>query len=54
MTVEKVLGAVEGVEKAEVNLEEKVAKVTFTKEVENDVLKSVVEEAGFEVVEIKE
>ena len=32
MTVEKVLGAIEGVKKAEVNLEEKVAKVTFIKE----------------------
>ena len=54
MTVEKVLGAVEGIEKVEVNLEEKIAKVSLTKDVENDVLKSVVEEAGFEVVEIKE
>lgn len=54
MTVEKVLGAVEGVEKVEVNLEEKIAKVSLTKDVENDVLKSVVEDAGFEIVEIKE
>ena len=54
MSVEKALSAVEGVEKAEVNLDKKEAKITLNKDVDNNVLKSVVEEAGFEVVEIKE
>lgn len=52
MTVEKVLGAIDGVEKAEVNLENKEAVVTLSKEIENDVFKAVIEEAGFEFVEI--
>lgn len=54
MSVEKALSTVEGVEKAEVNLDKKEAKITLNKDVDNHVLKSVVEEAGFEVVEIKE
>ena len=54
MSVEKALSTVEGVEKAEVNLDKKEAKITLNKDVDNYVLKSVVEEAGFEVVEIKE
>ena len=52
MTVEKVLNAIDGVENAEVNLENKEAVVTLSKEIENDVFKSVIEEAGFEFVEI--
>ena len=36
------------------NLDKKEAKITLNKDVDNNVLKSVVEEAGFEVVEIKE
>ena len=54
MTVEKVLGNVDGVESVEVNLDEKLAKVTLSKEVENESLKAVIVEAGFEVVDIKE
>ena len=52
MTVEKVLGALEGVEKVEVNLENKEAVVTLTKDIENDVFKTVIEDAGFEVIEV--
>ena len=52
MTVEKVLSEIEGVEKAEVNLENKEAVVTLTKEIEKEVFKSVIEEAGFEFIEI--
>ena len=36
----------------EVSLENKSAIVTLNKEVENSVLKSVIEDAGFEVAEI--
>ena len=52
MTVEKVLNAIDGVEKAEVNLENKEAVVSVTKEIENDVFKTAIEDAGFEFVEI--
>ncbi|MBQ7882474.1 MAG: heavy metal translocating P-type ATPase [Treponema sp.] len=52
MTVEKVLGAIEGVEKVEVILENKEAVVTLNKEVENETFKAVIEEAGFEFVEV--
>ena len=52
MTVEKVLNAIDGVENAEVNLENKEAIVTLSKEIESDVFKAVIEDAGFEFVEI--
>ena len=52
MAVEKALAGVDGVEKVEVNLENKEAIVTLNKEIENEVFKTVVEEAGFEFVEI--
>ena len=52
MTVEKVLSAIDGVEKAEVNLENKEAVVVLSKEIKNDVFKTVIEDAGFEVLRI--
>ena len=52
MSVEKALGGIDGVEKVEVSLENKEAVVTLNKDVENEVFKSVVEEAGFEFVEV--
>ena len=52
MTVEKVLSEIDGVEKAEVNLENKEAVVTLTKEIENEIFKNVIEEAGIEFVEV--
>lgn len=52
MTVEKILSAIEGVEKVEVSLENKEAVVTLNKEIENETFKSVIEEAGFEFVEV--
>lgn len=48
--VEKALKSVEGVENAVVDLESKSANVTLTKEVNDDVLKKAVEDAGYEVV----
>ena len=50
--VEKALGGVAGVEKAEVNLEEKAAYVTG-KGVSKDALKDAVTEAGYEVVSVE-
>ena len=52
MTVEKVLGAIDGVEKVEVNLENKTAKIEISKEVEDSKIKEVIEEEGFTVKEI--
>lgn len=48
--VEKALKAVDGVENAVVDLENKSADVTLNKEVGNEVLKKAVEDAGYEVV----
>ena len=47
------LNAVEGVEKADVNLKKKRAVVTLNAEVADDALKAAVKEAGYEVTEIK-
>ena len=49
MTVEKVLGALEGVEKVEVNLENKTAVIEMSKEIDDNLIKNVIEEAGFVV-----
>ncbi len=53
MTVEKALGSLEGVEKVEVSLENKNAIVESSKEIDNQEIKDVITEAGFEVKEIK-
>lgn len=50
MAVEKALKSVDGVENAVVDLANKSAEVTLTKEVNDDVLKKAVEDAGYEVV----
>ena len=47
MTVEKVLNAIDGVEEVEVDLENKNATIESTKEINNDEIKRVIEEAGF-------
>ncbi|MGI6143813.1 MAG: heavy metal translocating P-type ATPase [bacterium] len=52
MRVEKVLNALEGVQ-AEVDLAENSARVTLAKDVSDEILKQVVEEAGYEVVAIE-
>lgn len=51
--VEKALGAVDGVAKVEVSLDEKLAKVTLDKDLDSSLLKATVEEAGYDVREIK-
>ncbi|MBF4694330.1 cadmium-translocating P-type ATPase [Fusibacter sp. Q10-2] len=53
MRVEKALNGLEGVENAEVALEEKKAFVTLSSDVDDVILKTAVEEAGYEVVEVK-
>ena len=49
MTVEKALSAIEGVTKVEVSLENKTATIEFTKEIDENQIKQLIEEAGFEV-----
>ncbi len=49
MTVEKVLGAIDGVTKVEVSLENKTASIETNKDVSDDTIKAVIEEAGFKV-----
>ena len=53
MAVEKALNTVDGVVSAEVNLEEKNASVTLSKEVADSDLMNVVNEAGFEAVSVE-
>lgn len=49
MIVEKVLGALDGVEKVEVNLTDKTATVEMSKEITDSKIKEVIEEVGFVV-----
>ena len=51
--VEKVLNSIDGVE-AQVNLETNSAKLTLSKEVSNDLIKSTIDNIGYEVTEISE
>jgi len=53
MTVEKALSNIDGVNKVEVSLEEKRAVIETSKEVSDVDIKSVIEEAGFEVKNIE-
>lgn len=53
MTVEKVLGAINGVNSVEVSLENKQAIISSDKDIENTEIEKVIIEAGFEVKEIK-
>lgn len=52
MTVEKVLGTIEGISKVEVNLESKTAKIQMSKEIDDNIIKNAIEEAGFKVANI--
>lgn len=53
MSVEKALNSIEGITSVEVSLENKNAIIECSKEIENDKIKSVIEEEGFEVTDIK-
>ena len=49
MTVEKALSSIDGVEKVEVSLENKNAVIESNVEIDDEKIKDVIEEAGFEV-----
>ena len=51
--VEKTLLTIDGVKKAKVDLKKKLAEVELSKEIENQVFIDAIDDAGFEVVEIK-
>lgn len=53
MTVEKALNSIEGITKVDVNLENKNAIIEYEKDIEDSVIKNAVEEAGFEVKDIR-
>ncbi len=53
MHVEKALKAVSGVESVTVSLEDKTANVELTGETADDTFRSAIEEAGYQLVEIK-
>lgn len=47
------LGEIEGVESVQVNLQDKYAEVDLSKDVEDEVLKDVLDEAGYELVKVE-
>lgn len=51
--VEEVLKSVDGVKSVSVSLEDKKAEVILKKDISNEILKTSVEDIGFEVVGIK-
>lgn len=51
--VQKELEKVDGVEEVTVSLEEKKAVVTLQKEISDEILKQAVEQAGYEVIQVK-
>jgi len=51
--VEEALKSVNGVKSVEVYLEDKKADVKLKNDVDNETLKAVVEDVGFEVINIK-
>ena len=52
MTVEKALNGVQGITDVEVILDNKEAVIKYEKDISNDKIREVIEEAGFEVKEI--
>lgn len=53
MTVEKTLGELEGITNVEVNLDKKCAVIETNKEIEDNIIKDAITEAGYTVKEIK-
>ena len=53
MHVQKALGAIDGVQIKEVSHEKKKADVVLSKDVTDEQLKAAVEDAGYEVLNIK-
>ena len=52
-TVERVIGEIEGVTSAKVNLDKKICTAKITEEIEDAVIKNAIKEAGFEVTAIE-
>ena len=52
MSVEKALKSIDGVENVAVKLDDKKASITLTKSINNDEIKKVIEDIGFEVKDI--
>lgn len=52
MRVEKTLLGLEGITKAEVNLEEKKAVIELTADIENQVIIDAIDDAGYDVKDI--
>lgn len=52
MAVKKALGQIEGVEKVEVNLEEKTATISSTIDLDVNILKEIIDNEGYEFVDI--
>ena len=52
MSVEKALKSIDGVKNVAVNLDDKKASITLTKSINNDEIKKVIEDIGFEVKDI--
>ena len=52
MSVEKALKGIDGVENVAVKLDDKKASITSTKSINNDKIKKVIEDIGFEVKDI--
>ena len=52
MSVEKALKSIDGVENVAVKLDDKKASITSTKSIDNDEIKKVIEDIGFEVKDI--
>lgn len=52
MAVKKALGQIEGVEKVEVNLEEKTATISSTTSLDINILKEIIDDEGYEFVGI--
>ena len=52
MCVEKALKGIDGVENVAVKLDDKKASITSTKSINNDKIKKVIEDIGFEVKDI--
>lgn len=50
--VEKVLGDMEGVKSAKVNLDEKVAVVELIKDIKDEEFDKVISEAGYDLVKV--
>ena len=52
-SVEKAIGAIEGIKAAKVNLDKKVCVAKLSGDVSDDIIKSQIKELGFEVIGIE-